>query len=57
MAAGKKGLEAHARFGCAVRTLMRFNVHLEAMVRVHMLDSNKQRMFVVNKDTQLKEFN
>lgn len=51
MAAGKKGADAHTRFSCALRTLTRFNVHLEAMVKVHMLDNNKQRMFVLNKDT------
>jgi hypothetical protein len=51
LATGKKGVEANSRFECALKTLLRFNVHVEGMIKVLVHDQSKTRMFTLGKDT------
>ena len=57
---GKKNCAAHLRFMYCLQTLLRFNVHVEALVRVmDQMGDNKQpiKSSAISSETKLKVFN
>lgn len=46
--------QAFARLVFALKTMLRFNIHLEAMIRVMQVQNTK--IFMLSKETKLKDF-
>ena len=46
--------QAFARLAFSLKTMLRFNIHLEAMIRVLQVQNTK--IFMLSKETKLKDF-